>query len=169
MKTLLFFIALLRATGLEASDADKHQNVKVITHHPANDDTGDFFEWQEILDFGVEEVRIPDQNTHLKVDLVQWDWAKDHADPRIRWIWSQGKIAKEDNVVKFQKGKWDCSDAGIILYWITGATSGGLKEGTVEDVKELLLEYVDSKPLSLQEIKIKESHTIKFNKDQEDS
>lgn len=134
--------------ALEASDTVKHQFIKVITHHPANDDAGDFFEWQEILDFGVEEVRIPDQNTHLKVDLVHWDWAKDHEDPRIRWIWTVGKIAEEDGVVKFQTGRWDCSDAGMVLYWITGATSGGLKEGTVSEVKEVLLDYIAVNPLS---------------------
>ena len=137
--------------ALEASDADKYQYVKVITHHPANDDAGDFYTWQQILDFGIEEVRIPDQNTHLKVDLAHWDWAKNHSNPRIQWIWSQGKIAEEDHVVKFQKGMWDCSDAGMILYWITGATSGGLEEGSVTDVKELLLEYVARNPQSFQD------------------
>lgn len=134
--------------ALEAAQADKYQYVKVITHHPANDNAGDFFEWQEILDFGIEEVRIPDQNTHLKVEIAQWDWAKNHPDSRIQWIWSQGKIAEQDNVVEFQKGMWDCSDAGMILYWITGATFGGLEQGTVADVKDLLLEYVGRYPKS---------------------
>ena len=128
--------------ALEASDPAKHQYVKVVTHHPANDDTGDFFEWQEILDFGVEEVRIPDQNTHLKVDLVHWDWARDHNDHRIKWIWTVGTIVREDGVWKFQTGKWDCSDAGMLLYWITGAYPDGLMEGTVTDVKELLLDFI---------------------------
>jgi hypothetical protein len=128
--------------ALDASETDKHQYVQVITHHTANDDAGDFYTWQQILDFGVEEVRIPDQNTQLKVEFAKWDWAKDHADPRIQWIWVQGNIAEQDTVVKFQKGYWDCSDAGMILYWITGATSGGLEQGTVTDVKKLLLEYV---------------------------
>ena len=89
---------------------------------------------------------IPDQNINLKVDIEKWDWAKNHPDSRIQWIWLIGKIAEVDNVVKFQKGKWDCSDAGMVLYWITGATNGGLKQGTVEDVKTLLHDYIESNP-----------------------
>lgn len=132
--------------ALAASSKEKHKYVKVLTHHPANDDAGDFYTWQQILDFGVEEVRIPDQNTHLKVDQNNWDWARDHTDSRIQQVWLQGKIAEVDDVVNFQKGKWDCSDAGMMLYWITGATQGGLKEGTVADVKSLLLDYISKNP-----------------------
>lgn len=130
--------------ALDAAPKDKHQYVKVVTHHPANDDAGDFYTWQQILDFGVEEVRIPDQNIDLKVDLDKWNWARDHPDSRIQQIWLQGKIAEVDDVVKFQKGKWDCSDAGMVLYWITGATNGGLKTGTVKQVKKLLLDYIST-------------------------
>ncbi|WP_204344055.1 hypothetical protein [Psychroserpens algicola] len=129
--------------ALKASPKEKHQFVKVVTHHSANDDAGDFYEWQDILDFGVEEVRIPDQNIKLKVNLEDWDWAKNHSDPRIQGIWIQGKLAELDNIVKFQKGKWDCSDAGMVLYWITGATNGGLEQGNVDDVKNILLNYIE--------------------------
>lgn len=132
--------------ALDASNKEKHKYVKVITHHPANDDAGDFYTWQQILDFGIEEVRIPDQNTNLKVDIDKWDWAKNHPDDRVQWIWLIGKIAEVDDVVNFQKNMWDCSDAGMILYWITGATNGGLKNGTVDDVKKLLLNYIESNP-----------------------
>ncbi|GAA4957913.1 hypothetical protein [Algibacter aquimarinus] len=129
--------------ALDASSKDKHKHVKVITHHPANDDAGDFYTWQQILDFGVEEVRIPDQNIKLKVNIAEWDWARDHSDPRLQQVWLYGKMAEVDDVVKFQKGKWDCSDAGMILYWITGAnTKNGLKQGTVKDVKAILLDYI---------------------------
>ena len=129
--------------ALEASCKEKHKYVKVITHHPANDDAGDFYTWQQILDFGIEEIRIPDQNIKLKVNLSQWDWAKNHSDPRVQWVWLQGKIAEVDDVVKFQKGKWDCSDAGMVLYWITGAhINNGLEQGSVEVVKSLLLNYI---------------------------
>lgn len=131
--------------ALQASKKSKHKYVKVVTHHPANDDAGDFFSWQDILDFGIEEIRIPDQNTHLKVALPEWDWAKNHTDPRIQWVWLQGKIAEVDDVVKFQKGKWDCSDAGMVLYWLTGASNGGLELGTVNDVKSLLLNFIEKK------------------------
>lgn len=130
--------------ALKASSKDKHKFVKVVTHHPANDDAGDFYTWQQILDFGVEEVRIPDQNIKLKVNIAEWDWARDHKDPRVQQVWTYGKLAEVDDVVKFQKGKWDCSDAGMILYWITGANvNDGLKQGTVADVKSILLNYIE--------------------------
>jgi len=133
--------------ALKKSSKKKHPFVKVVTHHPANDNAGDFYSWQDILDFNIEEVRIPDQNTHLKVDLEKWDWAKNHADPRVQWIWTIGKIAEIDDIVTFQKGKWDCSDAGMVLYWITGAnTNNGLREGTVEDVKSILLDFIAEHP-----------------------
>jgi hypothetical protein len=133
--------------ALRKTPKEKHQYVKIISHHPANDNAGDFYTWQQILDFDIEEVRIPDQNINLKVDLPVWDWAKNHPDPRIQWIWTIGKVAEVDNVVNFQKGKWDCSDAGMVLYWITGANiNAGLKQGTVKDVKNILLQYIDQNP-----------------------
>lgn len=132
--------------ALDATPKEKHEFVYVVTHHPANDNAGDFYSWQQILDFGIREVRIPDQNTHLKVDLAKWDWARDHPDTRIQQVWLQGKIAEIDDVVGFQRGKWDCSDAGMILYWITGATQDGLREGTVADIRALLLDYVEKNP-----------------------
>lgn len=133
--------------ALEASKKEKHQFVKVITHHPANDNAGDFYKWEEILEFNVEEVRIPDQNILLKVDLEKWDWAMNHPDHRIQWVWLMGKTAEIDNVVKFQKGYWDCSDAGMVLYWITGGNvNKGEPQGTVNDVKEILLNYVERNP-----------------------
>lgn len=131
--------------ALDASKKEKHQFVKVITHHPANDNAGDFYTWQQILNFGIEEIRIPDQNTNLKLTLEHWDWAKNSKDDRLQQVWIQGKIAENDDVVKFQKGKWDCSDAGMVLYWITGANIyKGLKQGTVEHVKSILIKYVSS-------------------------
>lgn len=132
--------------ALEESSNEKHKYVKVLTHHPANDNAGDFYSWQQILDFGVEEVRIPDQNTNLKVDIEKWEWARIHPDSRIQQVWLQGKIAEVDDVVKFQKGKWDCSDAGMVLYWITGATNGGFKEGNVEDIQKILLDFIERNP-----------------------
>ncbi|WP_298551394.1 hypothetical protein [uncultured Algibacter sp.] len=131
--------------ALDASLKSKHKFVKVITHHPANDQTGEFYEWEEILAFNVEEVRIPDQNILLKVYEKQWDWAKNHNDHRLNWVWLMGKTAEIDNVVKFQKGKWDCSDAGMIYYWITGANiNNGEIQPAVYQVKEMLLKYVEN-------------------------
>lgn len=133
--------------ALKATPKEKHPFVRVITHHPANDNAGDFYSWQQILVFGVEEVRIPDQNINLKVDIDKWEWARTHPDSRIQQVWVQGKIAEVDDVVNFQKEKWDCSDAGMVLYWITGANEkGGLETGTVDDVKAILLDFVGRNP-----------------------
>jgi hypothetical protein len=130
--------------ALQVSKKKKHKFVKVITHHPANDDAGDFYTWEQILDFSIEEVRIPDQNIKLKVPIDLWDWARDHKDKRLQQVWVFGKMAEVDDVVKFQRGKWDCSDAGMVLYWITGANvNKGLKQGTVNDVKSILLNYIE--------------------------
>ncbi|GAA4814914.1 hypothetical protein [Litoribaculum gwangyangense] len=133
--------------ALQKTPKEKHKFVKVVTHHPANDNAGDFYSWQHILDFGIEEVRIPDQNINLKLNHGEWDWAKDHKDPRMRLIWTIGNIAEIDDVVTFQKGKWDCSDAGMVLYWITGANvNNGLKQSSMEEVKKILLNYLIENP-----------------------
>lgn len=133
--------------ALNKTPKEKHKYVKVVTHHPANDNAGDFYSWRQILDFGIEEVRIPDQNINLKLDLEKWDWAKNHDDPRIQLIWTFGKMAEIDDVVNFQKGKWDCSDAGMVLYWLSGANvHEGMKEGTVEDVKVILTNFIKENP-----------------------
>lgn len=133
--------------ALEATPKEKHPFVKVITHHPANDNAGDFYKWQDILNFGVEEVRIPDQNIKLKVEESLWDWAKNHPDDRLQWVWLMGKMAEVDDVVRFQKGKWDCSDAGMVYYWITGANvNDGKIQPNVTDVKVMLTSFVDENP-----------------------
>lgn len=126
------------AFAIERAERRVRKYVKVVTHHVANDNAGDYFTWQQLLDMGVEQVRIPDQNINLKLRETEWEWARTHPDPRIQWVWLQGKIAEVDDVVKFQKGYWDCSDAGMVLYWITGATNGGLREGGVDDVRHIL-------------------------------
>lgn len=132
--------------ALDVSRKEKHEFVKVITHHPANDKTGKFYDWEEILEFDIEEVRIPDQNILLKVDEEAWDWAKNHSDDRLQWVWLMGKMAEVDDVVKFQKGKWDCSDAGMVYYWITGANvNKGEIQPAVYDVQRMLLDFVDGK------------------------
>ncbi|MGB7329016.1 MAG: hypothetical protein WBD31_29315 [Rubripirellula sp.] len=124
--------------ALQAADADKRAHVHVVSHHPANDNTGDFFSWQQILDFGVTEHQIGDQNVYLKANIPPWDWAKDHADARIQWIWKQLAYAEQDGVVKFQTGHFDCSDAGMVYWWITGADGGGNKVATPVEIKSML-------------------------------
>ncbi len=132
--------------ALKAADPAKRPHVFVVTHHRFNDGSGDFFKWDDLLATGVTEVRISNQNVGLKVPMAEWDWAKNHPDERTRWIWEQGKIAEADPVVDFQKGDFDYSDAGMVLYWLTGATRGGLEKGNTGDVRALLLRHVEPPP-----------------------
>lgn len=125
--------------ALQAADVSKTQYVHVVSHHPANDDSGDFFTWQQILDFGVTEHQIGDQNVGLQTAISPWDWAENHSEPGIAWIWDNLKYAEQDGVVGFQTNKFDCSDAGMIYWWLTGANLGGNKTSTPTDIKDLLL------------------------------
>lgn len=127
--------------ALQAAEKHKRKFVHVISHHPANDNSGDFFTWQQILDFRIIEHQIGDQNVGLQVKIKNggWDWAKEQAKPKIAWIWKQLKYAEQDGVVRFQKNKLDCSDAGMLYWWMTGATKGGNKHATPREMKGLLL------------------------------
>ena len=127
--------------ALEAATASKRQFVHVVSHHPANDNSGDFFTWQQILDFGVNEHQIGDQNVGLQVPIRSglWDWAYQHPKPGIAWIWYQLKYVEQDNVVGFQKNKFDCSDAGMVYWWITGADNGGNNHSTPVEIRTMLL------------------------------
>lgn len=126
--------------ALQAATASKRQFVHVISHHPANDNSGDYFTWQQILNFGVSEHQIGDQNVGLQVQISSglWDWAEDHARPEIAWIWDQLKYAEQDRVVGFQSNKLDCSDAGMLYWWITGASNGGNNTSTPIEIRGLL-------------------------------
>lgn len=124
--------------ALQAADAKAIKHVHVVSHHPANDDSGDYFTWQQILDFGVTEHQIGDQNIGLQTPIAPWDWAKDHKNPGYRFIWQMLDYAERDGIVPFQTNKFDCSDAGMVYWWITGADQGGNKNATAQDIKALL-------------------------------
>jgi hypothetical protein len=119
-------------------DAIKH--VHVVSHHPANDDSGDYFTWQQILDFGVTEHQIGDQNVALQTPIYLWDWAQQHEHAGFRFMWEMLAYAEKDGVVPFQTNKFDASDAGMIYWWITGAYQGGNNFATPADIKSLLLQ-----------------------------
>ncbi len=124
--------------ALQAADPAKRKHVHIVSHHPANDNSGDFFEWAAILDFGITEHQIGDQNVGLQTPIDRWDWAREHSDPGIAWIWENLDYAERDGVVEFQEGKFDCSDAGMIYWWITGADVSGKKTSTPNEIKEVL-------------------------------
>ena len=125
--------------ALAEADAKKSRYVHVVSHHPANDNSGDHFTWKQILQFGVREHQIGDQNVGLQTRIAEWDWAKVHSDPAMRWIWERLSYAERDGVVRFQTNKFDCSDAGMIYWWITGANRGGIRDSTPREMRMLLL------------------------------
>ncbi len=125
--------------ALEKANPEVIKYVHVVSHHPANDDSGDYFQWQQILDFGVTEHQIGDQNVALQTPIPKWDWAKDHPNPGFKFIWEMLAYAEQDGVVPFQANKFDCSDAGMIYWWITGANQGGNNFATPADIKDMLL------------------------------
>lgn len=124
--------------ALLAADASARKYVHVVSHHPANDNAGDFFAWKQILDFGVIEHQIGDQNVGLQSATNAWDWAKQHENKNIQWIYQQLAYAERDGVVKFQTNKFDCSDAGMVYWWLTGANQGGNANATPADVARML-------------------------------
>lgn len=125
--------------ALQKSDASKHQYVHVVSHHPANDNSGDYFTWQQILDFGITEHQIGDQNVGLQSPVSDWDWINENKDPELNFIQEMLAYAERDGIVPFQANKYDCSDAGMIYWWITGANNGGNNNSTPADMKDLLL------------------------------
>ncbi len=138
------------------SDRSKLQFVKVITHHPNNDRGSDPMKSLKFIvkleDPGVQRIPIPDQNPNLKTEFEEWNWAKVHSDPRIGYLYQRGHFAGTSAFgdIKFRypaiTNKFDCSDAGMALYLITGATDGGLEEGSVEDCRKILEQYVKENP-----------------------
>ena len=110
--------------AVKAAQAGKRRLITIISHHVANEESADT-PGKNISDLKVDfptvkVTRIPDQNTLLQTPIGNWDWAKNHSDSRIKWLWDQGKIAEQDPAVGFQKGKFDCSDAGMMYYQLTG-------------------------------------------------
>lgn len=132
--------------ALKAAKASKRQFVHVVSHHPANDNAGDYFTWQQILDYGVKEHQIGDQNIGLQSKISAWDWAKEHQHAGLRWIWKQLAYAEQDGVVKFQSNKFDCSDAGMVYWWITGADRNGDKHATPFQVAGMLQTLATAPP-----------------------
>ena len=124
--------------ALEAAEASKRGYVHVVSHHPANDNAGDFFSWQQIQTYGISEYQIGDQNVGLKTTTAAWNWAKDDSVPGIRWIWKQLAYAEQDGVVKFQTNHFDCSDAGMVYWWITGADRDGNNSATPVEIAAML-------------------------------
>lgn len=124
--------------AVAAADRQKLAFIHFITHHPMNDQ-GDHHDLKDILKLGGHEVRISNQNKNLRGAIEPWFWMRDSEDPKIRWLWDQGMLVEKDTVVDFQKGVFDCSDAGMVYFWLSGASQGGSQTAGPEEVRSLLL------------------------------
>ena len=132
--------------ALSNATASARQHVHIISHHPANDNSGDYWTWEQIQAFGITEHQIGDQNVGLKTGTNDWDWAYNHPDPGIDWIYKQLRYAEQDGVVTFQTDHFDCSDTGMMYWWLTGADNGGNSNSTPVEVKAMLLHETSEAP-----------------------
>jgi len=129
--------------AVSAANTIQRKFVTIVSHHVANEESADT-PGKNISDLendfpAVTVDRIPDQNVLLKTPIADWNWAKDHDDSRIQWLWEQGKIAEQDPAVGFQHGNFDVSDAGMVYYQITGD-----KNPDEPKLRALLNHYVDN-------------------------
>jgi hypothetical protein len=120
-----------------AAPVSNRAHIRIVTHHP-NNDRGDEFDLSDIeaLPGYVKSntIRIPDQNAGLKTKLSTWHWARDHQDKRINWLWERGELAQSAEWgYKGIIGDFDCSDAGMVYFWIFGNKTPG-----VSDLREVL-------------------------------
>lgn len=130
-----------------AAEPAKRSLVKIVTHHPHND-VGLNHDLTDILALGATKVSIPNQNKHLKSDLADWHWARDSSDPRLQFLWERGELAEKDPKYSGIRGSFDCSDAGMIYFWATGADNGGNEAVTADELKKLLTKHVAEHPLT---------------------
>lgn len=136
------------------ADPAKLRFVTVVTHHKNNDLGSDrsksLWEIEKInTPAGIQVARISadepsGQNVNLKTSFEDWHWARDHGDPRLAWLYEKGVFAGNhaygDITFKYRPiaEKFDCSDAGMMFWWLTGS-----EVGTPADCRDLLLGFID--------------------------
>ncbi len=142
--------------ALEAADERKRQYVKVVTHHPHND--GGVFWHLTSTSSGRKSiaplpgmaadfiVRIPDQNTEMRVPESDLSWAENSSDPRIRFLWDRAIAAQYDHRNP-PAGIVDFSDAGMVWYILDGGPDGGGDETpSVSVIRDRLIAWTAAKP-----------------------
>ncbi len=119
--------------AIEQSNASARANVTVVSHSNWNDVHATTFgsgegldatryNWSKLGGLGVNRRHIRDQNNGLDRPYDQFYWLRDSTHPNLRWLWDRGKVAGKSN--------FDCSDAGVTYYVLTGddcATPSKLK------------------------------------------
>jgi len=112
--------------ALAQSNATARQFVTVISHSSWNDThatsegaaeglTGTGYSFAMLGGLGANLVHIKDQNAGLARPYSEWFWLRDSSDSRLNWLWQRGQAAA--------KSDFDCSDAGMAYYLVTGDAS----------------------------------------------
>ncbi len=112
--------------AVKAAQQSKRQYIRIVTHHP-NNDKGVTHDLTDILALeGMAKnaaVRIHEQNGNLKKPFSEYSWTRDHADPRVKFLWKQAQETQSTNYDPI-KGDFDPSDAGMVWYILTGGPEG---------------------------------------------
>ena len=73
------------------------------------------YAFSQFASMGAKTVHIKDQNAGLSRPFAQFYWMKNSTDPELQWLWQRGQLAA--------KNSYDCSDAGLTYYALTGDDS----------------------------------------------
>ncbi len=73
------------------------------------------YSYSQFAAMGVKTVHIQDQNAGLNKPYSDYYWMRDSTDPNLQWLWQRGRLAG--------KSTYDCSDAGLTYYALTGDPS----------------------------------------------
>ncbi|HUE82956.1 MAG TPA: hypothetical protein VMM84_12655 [Pyrinomonadaceae bacterium] len=137
--------------ALAASDPSRRQYVTVLSHsewnnlHSKSPSTNEnehshtgysplwvFSELGSVL--GARLVQIIDQNPGLQRPQSEFYWLRDSSDPRLRRLWDRHVVSGTNaNAQGF-----DCSDAGMIYWLITGGNNGGDQHATPAKLRAVL-------------------------------
>ncbi len=133
--------------AMNAATQSKRAYVRIVTHHP-NNDVGNSYDLSDIEALAGTPtnmvVRIDNQNVNLKKPLEDFYWMRDHPEEDVNWLWDRGLLASQDANYPAINGFFDCSDAGMVWYVLTGATSGGDAFCTVAELKAKINGYFDN-------------------------
>lgn len=160
----LFIIAAgpLETIGraVDAAQSGKLQYVTIVSHSDwnnehASESHGSKYTIAYLQNKGCKYKRVNDMNGNenegytdfgLKRNTsVMENRLKNHPDDRINWLWTARKMP-EYEVPRFQRGKYDYSDAGMTWWLITGANGGGDERVTPKKTMDLLQKFIDENP-----------------------
>ena len=139
--------------AVNKAQSAKRKYIYVITHHP-NNDKGDFYDLSDVLNLGVPNQnvhRIPNQNDLLFKPLSTYNWAKNHSDARVRYLYERGFRAQVSEVrlgYNNISGKFDPSDAGMIYYWAT-LSQGGDERCNPSKLEKLFNDFIMDETLDV--------------------